>query len=225
MQKALIIGVGPNRGLGAQLCKRFAKEGLHVVAAGRTSASLDAVVADIQGAGGEASSFVADATKEADVAALFSHAGPDVDLARRGLWNDRSWRKAAIPNVGCVGMAEDGICCSKGHQRGAGERWITWDFENRSHRATRDAARRRTREGRGRPAKGTRATAASGRQGAKRLGCCSSEARKERCGHPSPDPKLSRKGRGPKSHIGRRRRLRWKQRCDGRLKCVSPARP
>jgi len=81
MQKALIIGVGPNRGLGAQLCKRFAKEGLHVVAAGRTSASLDAVVADIQGAGGEASSFVADATKEADVAALFSHAGLDVDLA------------------------------------------------------------------------------------------------------------------------------------------------
>ena len=41
-------------------------------------------------------------------------------------------RKAAIPNVGCVGMAEDGICRSKGHQRGAGERWITWDFENRS---------------------------------------------------------------------------------------------
>ena len=56
MQKALIIGVGPDRGLGAQLCKRLAKEGLHVVAAGRTSASLDAVVADIQGAGGEASS-------------------------------------------------------------------------------------------------------------------------------------------------------------------------
>jgi NAD(P)-dependent dehydrogenase (short-subunit alcohol dehydrogenase family) len=81
MQRAVIIGVGPNRGLGAELCKRFAKEGLHVVAAGRTSALLDAVVTDIQGSGGEASSFVADATKEADVAALFSHAGPDVDLA------------------------------------------------------------------------------------------------------------------------------------------------
>ncbi len=78
-------------------------------------------------------------------------------------WNDRFWRKAAIPNVGCVGMAEDGICRSKGHQRGAGERWITWDFENRSHRATRDAARARRR---GRPAKGTRATAASKAQSA-----------------------------------------------------------
>ena len=81
MHKAVIIGVGPDRGLGAQLCKRFAREGLHVVATGRTPASLDAVVADIERSGGEASSFVADATKEADVAALFEHAGPDADLA------------------------------------------------------------------------------------------------------------------------------------------------
>jgi NAD(P)-dependent dehydrogenase (short-subunit alcohol dehydrogenase family) len=48
MHKAVIIGVGLDRGLGAQLCKRFAKEGLQVVAAGRTPASLDAVVADIR---------------------------------------------------------------------------------------------------------------------------------------------------------------------------------
>ncbi len=81
MHKAVIMGVGPDRGLGAQLCKRFAKEGLHVVAAGRTPASLDAVVADIERAGGKASSFAADATTEADVAAVFEHAGPDVDLA------------------------------------------------------------------------------------------------------------------------------------------------
>ena len=46
MHKAVIIGVGPDRGLGAQLCKRFAREGLHVVATGHTPASLDAVVAD-----------------------------------------------------------------------------------------------------------------------------------------------------------------------------------
>ena len=29
MHKAVIMGVGPDRGLGAQLCKRLAKEGLH----------------------------------------------------------------------------------------------------------------------------------------------------------------------------------------------------
>jgi NAD(P)-dependent dehydrogenase (short-subunit alcohol dehydrogenase family) len=81
MHKAVIVGVGPDRGLGAggwapQLCKRFAKQGLHVVAAGRTPASLDAVVADIETSEGEASSFVADATKEADVAALLKQ-NPD----------------------------------------------------------------------------------------------------------------------------------------------------
>jgi hypothetical protein len=42
---------------------------------------LSAVVADIQGSGGEASSFVTDATRDADIAALLSHAGPNVDLA------------------------------------------------------------------------------------------------------------------------------------------------
>jgi NAD(P)-dependent dehydrogenase (short-subunit alcohol dehydrogenase family) len=81
MHAAVIMGVGPDRGLGAQLCKRFAKEGLHVVAAGRTPASLDAVVADIEASGGKASSFAADATNEVDVAAIFAHAGPNIDLA------------------------------------------------------------------------------------------------------------------------------------------------
>jgi len=81
MHKAIVIGVGPDRGLGAQLCKRFAHEGLHVIAAGRTQDSLDAVAADIRTSGGSAEAFVADATSEADVAALFERAGPDLDLA------------------------------------------------------------------------------------------------------------------------------------------------
>ena len=41
---AIVIGVGPDRGLGAQLCRRFAAEGLHVLVAGRTRENLDAVV-------------------------------------------------------------------------------------------------------------------------------------------------------------------------------------
>ena len=81
MLKAIVIGVGPDRGLGAQLCKRFSHEGLHVIAAGRTQASLDAVVADIRASGGSADAFVADATSEADVTTLFQKAGPDLDLA------------------------------------------------------------------------------------------------------------------------------------------------
>lgn len=81
MRKAVIIGVGPDRGLGAQLCRRFAAEGLHVVVAGRTRAALDAVVADIRASGGAATAFVADATSETDIVALFDAAGEEVDLA------------------------------------------------------------------------------------------------------------------------------------------------
>jgi NAD(P)-dependent dehydrogenase (short-subunit alcohol dehydrogenase family) len=36
MDKAIVVGVGPVDGLGGQLCRRFAREGLHVFAAGRT---------------------------------------------------------------------------------------------------------------------------------------------------------------------------------------------
>jgi len=92
MSKAVIIGVGPDRGVGAQLCKRFAKEGLEIVVAGRTQAALDAVVADIERAGGRASSFVADTTNEADVAALFDHAGAAVDLAIYNAGNNTAGR-------------------------------------------------------------------------------------------------------------------------------------
>jgi NAD(P)-dependent dehydrogenase (short-subunit alcohol dehydrogenase family) len=81
MGTAIVIGVGPDQGLGAQLCKRFAAEGLNVLVAGRTKSALDAVVADIVAAGGRAASFVADATREADIVALFDQAGGDLELA------------------------------------------------------------------------------------------------------------------------------------------------
>jgi NAD(P)-dependent dehydrogenase (short-subunit alcohol dehydrogenase family) len=81
MGTAIVIGVGPDQGLGAQLCKRFAAEGLNVLVAGRTRAALDAVVADIVATGGRAVSVVADATSEADIVALFDQAGSDLELA------------------------------------------------------------------------------------------------------------------------------------------------
>jgi NAD(P)-dependent dehydrogenase (short-subunit alcohol dehydrogenase family) len=81
MKKAIVIGVGPERGLGAQLCHRFAKEGLHVLVAGRTAESLDAVVTSIQAGGGEATACVTDATDESQIGTLFDLAGKDLDLA------------------------------------------------------------------------------------------------------------------------------------------------
>ena len=120
---AVIIGAGPDRGLGAQLCKRFAREGLEAVVAGRTQASLDAVVADIERAGGKASSFVAEATNEANVAALFDYAGTAVDLAIYNAGNntagrtlemeadyfEKSWRVVCFGGVLFVGSGDHNL--------------------------------------------------------------------------------------------------------------------
>ena len=81
MKTAVVIGVGPDRGLGAQLCKRFACDGLKVVVAGRTKSAIEAVASDIVSSGGQAVPFVANATKEADIIRLFDNVGPELDLA------------------------------------------------------------------------------------------------------------------------------------------------
>ena len=69
--KAVVIGVGPEQGLGAGLARRFAAEGRHVVIAGRTEAKLEQVREGIVEAGGSASTVVMDVTREADVIRLF----------------------------------------------------------------------------------------------------------------------------------------------------------
>jgi len=81
MKTAIVIGVGPDRGLGAQLCKRFAKQDLHVFVAGRTQAKLDAVAKNIVSAGGSATAVVADATDESAVQALFTQAANQGSLS------------------------------------------------------------------------------------------------------------------------------------------------
>jgi NAD(P)-dependent dehydrogenase (short-subunit alcohol dehydrogenase family) len=59
-KKALVIGVGAEKGLG-----------FHVFVAGRTAQSLELVVEQIRSAGGTATAAVADATQESDVLSLF----------------------------------------------------------------------------------------------------------------------------------------------------------
>lgn len=81
MPKAIVMGVGPDRGLGAQLCHRFAGEGLHVLVAGRTQARLDEVVNNIAKNGGSAEAVVCDTTEEPAIRSLFDRAGDELDLA------------------------------------------------------------------------------------------------------------------------------------------------
>ena len=81
MKTAVISGVGPVAGLGAQLCIRFANEGLHVLLAGRTQEKLNAVVDVIKTQGGSAEAIIADATDESATVDLFARAGDDLALA------------------------------------------------------------------------------------------------------------------------------------------------
>ena len=68
---AVIMGVGPERGLGATLAQHIAAKGLHVYIAGRSEAKLQKVADGIINNGGKASCVVADATKEYDIDHLF----------------------------------------------------------------------------------------------------------------------------------------------------------
>jgi NAD(P)-dependent dehydrogenase (short-subunit alcohol dehydrogenase family) len=113
--KAVVIGVGPEAGLGARLAERFASLGLHVFVAGRTAAQIDRVVRSITINDGLATAVPTDAIDEAAVTALFERASAEgegaIDLAIYNAGNntpgrivdmtadyfERSWR------VGCFG--------------------------------------------------------------------------------------------------------------------------
>lgn len=71
---AVVVGVGPEAGLGARLCGRFAREGLHVLVAGRTAARIEGVAAGLRAAGGAATAVATDTTREPDVLRLFERA-------------------------------------------------------------------------------------------------------------------------------------------------------
>lgn len=71
---AVVLGVGPLNGLGANLARRFADEGLQVYIGGRNPEKLAVVAATIAETGGSAIPVVADATSETEVTRLFKAA-------------------------------------------------------------------------------------------------------------------------------------------------------
>jgi NAD(P)-dependent dehydrogenase (short-subunit alcohol dehydrogenase family) len=90
---AVVIGVGARDGLGAALCRRFAREGLHAVAAGRTQAKLDKVAGEINDSGGSASAIVADTTNDDDVTNLLDQAKDLGDIALAVYNAGNNWRE------------------------------------------------------------------------------------------------------------------------------------
>lgn len=74
MGTAIVIGVGAETGVGGALCRRFAKEGLHVLVGGRTPAKIELVAESLRKQGGEATSVEIDATRGEDIARIFDAA-------------------------------------------------------------------------------------------------------------------------------------------------------
>jgi len=68
---AMVVGVGPERGLGAALAMCFAEKGLHVFMIGRSEEKLNNIVKLIQETGRSATAIVADVTVELDVGRCF----------------------------------------------------------------------------------------------------------------------------------------------------------
>jgi len=72
---AIMLGVGTPRGVGGAVCKRFAREGYHVIVAGRTAAKIQQVVDAITATGiGSAEALPTDVTDETQVVAAFERA-------------------------------------------------------------------------------------------------------------------------------------------------------
>lgn len=72
---AWIAGVGPDRGLGAALARRFADGGMIAVVSGRTPARLDAIVEGIRASGGQAVASPGDLTQPAFIRETLARIG------------------------------------------------------------------------------------------------------------------------------------------------------
>jgi NAD(P)-dependent dehydrogenase (short-subunit alcohol dehydrogenase family) len=72
--KSVVIGVGAEEGLGAALSRCYAAHDRHVLVAGRTLGKVEQVAAAIRRAGGSASAYAVDATREEEVIRLFDAA-------------------------------------------------------------------------------------------------------------------------------------------------------
>lgn len=73
-RSAVVVGVGPPRGLGAAIARRFAKEGFRVTIMGRSAEKVAASLAELRAAGADAESVVGDVTDEALVRRVVAEA-------------------------------------------------------------------------------------------------------------------------------------------------------
>ena len=71
-QSVLVLGVGPEQGLGVALCKTFAEEGYQVFGCGRNQENMQALD-KLTISNGSIKGIVGDVTQQADIANIFKH--------------------------------------------------------------------------------------------------------------------------------------------------------
>ena len=80
-RSAVVLGVGPTRGLGAAIARRFAREGFRVTVMGRSEEKIAQALADLKASGADAESVIGDVTDEALVRKVVREADrPDAPL-------------------------------------------------------------------------------------------------------------------------------------------------
>lgn len=84
---AIIFGVGPRQGLGAELCHRAAAKGFHVFVNGRTQEKINTVVADIEAGGGSATALLADVTDAQQINTALDLVGADMRPLEMAIYN------------------------------------------------------------------------------------------------------------------------------------------
>lgn len=112
-RSAVVVGVGPPKGLGAAIARRFAREGFRLTVMGRSAEKVDATLRGLREAGAAAEAVVGDVTDEALVrrvvaaadvpaapleAAIFNAGGnwPQGFLAMDAAFLEGMWRTNAL---------------------------------------------------------------------------------------------------------------------------------
>jgi NAD(P)-dependent dehydrogenase (short-subunit alcohol dehydrogenase family) len=112
-RSAVVVGVGPPRGLGAAIARRFARQGFRTTIVGRSADKVDATLKELRQSGAEAEAVIGDVTDEALVrqviadadraaapldAALFNAGGnwPQSFLNMDGAFLENMWRVNAL---------------------------------------------------------------------------------------------------------------------------------
>ena len=96
---AVIFGVGPRQGVGAELCFQASARGLHVFALGRTQEKIEAVTKAIEAEGGSATPLLADVTNVKQVEAAFAQIEADGRPLELAIYNAGNNRPEAFLDV------------------------------------------------------------------------------------------------------------------------------